>query len=203
MLPECSLWTPCVSIVGIVYPTWPICVPRPGGTRLVLPDGPESLLMSVWPRAQSLSGWLLLPHRLCTATCVAGGTISSILRAGNQVASRTAAAPKGDILLAAALSAAAISATHFQTTKRATGQRRELIRQSDGRSYTQQAAALSSVAERVRSDAVLGEATALGAPVLHNLRDSRRRAPQQQAPSASPASTGSWYFNLALQSSLL
>jgi hypothetical protein len=97
----------------------------------------------------------------------------------------------------------ATQATHFQTTKRATGQRKELIRQSDGRSYTQQAAALSSVAERVRSDAVLGEASALGAPVLHNLRDSRRRAPQQQAPSASPASTGSWYFNLALQSSLL
>jgi hypothetical protein len=79
-------------------------------------------------------------------------------------------------------------------------QRRELIRQSDGRSYTQQAAALSSVAERVRSEAVLADASAT---VLHNLRDSRLRAPPQQPPMASPANGGNWFFNLALQSSLL
>jgi hypothetical protein len=72
-----------------------------------------------------------------------------------------------------------VQATHFQTTKRATAQRRELIKQSEGRNYVQQAAALSSVADRVRCEAVLSDATAAG-PVLHNLRDSRRSVPQQQ-----------------------
>jgi hypothetical protein len=94
-----------------------------------------------------------------------------------------------------------LQATHFQTTKRASAQRKELIRQSDALSYTQQAAALSSIAQRVSSDAVLS--TTGAGPVVHNLRDSRRMAPQQQAPSSRPANSGNWYFNLALQSSML
>lgn len=79
------------------------------GHRLCLwlgETGHRSLPGLIAPPAASL-----VLHRLCTATCVAGGTISSILRAGNQATLRSGAtaAPQGDLLLAAALSAAAFS----------------------------------------------------------------------------------------------
>lgn len=145
--------------------------------------------------------------RLGTATCVAGGTITQLLRAST---ARTVTPPQGDLLLAAALTAAA-SATHFQTTKRAAAQRKELIRQpSDrGSSYSQQAATLRDLAARAPYQSTLGSAAA-AAPLLHNLQQlqhttggaahQQQRQPHQQAPHSS---AGKWHFDLALQSSLL
>jgi len=69
-----------------------------------------------------------------------------------------------------------VQATHFQTTKRAAVQRKDLIRQSGGRSYAMQAATLSSAAEQAHCHAVLSDAR----PVVHNLRDSKRNTPIQQ-----------------------
>lgn len=74
-----------------------------------------------------------------------------------------------------------LQATHFRTTKRAAAQRKELIRQPDGRSYTQQAATMLSVVESARCDAsVFSTTTGSMGPVVHNLRDSRRSAPKHQ-----------------------
>jgi hypothetical protein len=150
-------------------------------------------------------------NRLGTATCVAGGTIQQLLRASTSSKS----VPRGDLLLAATLSARA-AAPHFSVTSRERAQRREgLIRQpQDARPYMQQAAALQGLAQRARTASVLCD-LADGAPratVVHNVRDSaascRSEAPEGVPAAAAAATTGgaaggNWFFNLALQSSML
>lgn len=81
-----------------------------------------------------------------------------------------------------------MQATHFQTTKRAAVQRKDLIRQSGGCSYALQAATLSSAAEQAHCHAVLSDAR----PVVHNLRDSKRTTPIQQVSDLSAVDAVWW-----------
>jgi len=105
----------------------------------------------------------------------------------------------------------------FKTTKRGFSQRKDLIKQSaSARNYTHKVSMLSAAAASAVSESCLSEDCSSiqqgnggnSNTFVHNVRDRQQRCPSSvgsgtAGATGSPASSGCWHFNLALQSSLL